>query len=150
MVCSSRAGDALGEPHTADRSFEKKGDATKWRKDKKTELRTGTRVEAVKVGARLGLTLDGMFDELAGTLAKEFRDWKWVKNGSSPQTVLTKLHRWRNHVEGTPIAILSAAKTEGKSSRNGPTGSLRQIRAVRLGLDEQFKEFFKPYPVVKK
>ena len=40
-------------------------------------------------------------------------------------------------------AILSTAKMEGKSSRNGPTGSLRQIRAVRLGLDEQMKAFLK-------
>jgi len=47
-------------------------------------------------------------------------------------------------------AILSAAKTEGKSAKNGPTGSERQVRAVRLGLESQMKDFFKPYPTLKK
>lgn len=46
--------------------------------------------------------------------------------------------------------ILSAAKFEAKSSRNANTGSLKQIRAVRLGLDEQLKEFLKPYPTLKR
>ncbi|GEM_PF-874819 len=92
------------ETQKVDRSFERKADAVKWRDDKKVELRTGARVEAVKVRARSGLTLQGMFDELAGTRAKEFRDGIWVKNGASPQTVVTKLHRWSKHVAPSPLA----------------------------------------------
>lgn len=46
--------------------------------------------------------------------------------------------------------ILSADVVEGRSTRNGPTGSLRQIRAVRLGLEKQLKPFLDGYKKVKK
>ncbi len=41
--------------------------------------------------------------------------------------------------------LVSGTTIEGVSRRNGPTGSLRQIRAVRIGLESQLKEFLQPF-----
>ena len=93
-----------GKKVDVDKIFRLKGDATAWRDQKKVELRTGVRVEAVRARAKERLTVQAMFEELAGTREKEFRDGKWVRNGAAPQTVLTKFHRWNVWIKGTPIA----------------------------------------------
>ncbi len=39
---------------------------------------------------------------------------------------------------------------DGTSAKNMSVGFGRQVRAVRLGLDQSLREFFKPYPVISK
>lgn len=46
--------------------------------------------------------------------------------------------------------ILKGDSYDGTSAKNNSVGFGRQVRAVRLGLDQAFKEFVKPYPVIKK
>lgn len=94
-----------GAEQQVDKVFALKGDATGWRDEKKVALRTGARVDLAKSKAKAHLTVQGMWDELAGTKAKDFRDGKLVKDGATTQTVMVKWYRWDKWVKGSPIAV---------------------------------------------
>lgn len=91
-----------GEPQKVDEIFALKGDATRWRDDKKVELRTGVRAEAVR--SRAATSVQAVFEEFAGRKEEGYLDGKWVADGSSPLTVSTAAYRWGKWVEGSPVA----------------------------------------------
>lgn len=90
------------ERERADKIFALKGDAVKWRDEKKVELRTGIRKEAVR--ARHAATVQSVFEEFAGTKGAGYVDGKWVADGAAPLTVATAAYRWGKWVQGEPLA----------------------------------------------
>ena len=96
-----------------DRTFPLKRDAEAWRETKKAELLAGE----LPKPARAALTMQGWFDQLAGTKDEDFRDGKWVADGATPQTVGVKYSRWTRWVAGSPIAAVPLASLSRDHAR---------------------------------
>jgi integrase len=91
-----------GQKKKVDKTFSLKAEALKWRDEKKVELKTGFRKEAVR--SRTAANLQSVFDEFAGKKENGYLDGKWVQDGASPLTVATAAYRWGKWVEGTDTA----------------------------------------------
>lgn len=83
-----------------DRTFPTQAEAARFLKELKTRVHTGQKIEAA--AAKRLLTLNGWFDDLAGTEENEFRG-RWFEDGMKPQTIAVKVSRYNAHIRRSDL-----------------------------------------------
>ena len=145
-----------------DRTFSTQAEAASFLKDLKARVHTRQKVEAAN--SKRPLTLNGWFDDLAGTTANNFSG-RWQEDGMKEQTIAVKVSRFNAHVRQSDLGLLPlqfldvdkaraffrAMKDAGKSKATlkDVQGVLVKVLNDAIDTYEKFPNLRNPFPKVK-
>jgi len=86
-----------------DRTFPSQAEAARFLKELKAKVHTGQKV--TEASAKRLLTLNGWFDDLAGTKEDDFHG-RWFEDGMKPQTIAVKVSRYNAHVRKSDLGAM--------------------------------------------
>ncbi|MCL4285811.1 MAG: tyrosine-type recombinase/integrase [Fimbriimonadaceae bacterium] len=91
-----------GEFINIDRTFPSQAEAARFLKELKAKVHTGQKV--TEAATKRLLTLNGWFDDLAGS-APEYHG-RWFEDGMKPQTISVKVSRYNAHVRKSDLGAM--------------------------------------------
>jgi len=92
-----------GELINIDRTFPTQAEAARFLKELKAKVHTGQKV--TEASTKRLVTLNGWFDDLAGTKDNEFSG-RWAEDGMKAQTISVKVSRYNAHVRKSDLGAM--------------------------------------------